>query len=229
MSRAALGRPRVLDLEARRRTSPGWAAARSPSPTARPRSPRCWPWASRPSASPAARSRASCPTAGGERVFDPTGVVKGWAVERAAAPPARRCDGTDFCLSAGGDLVCRTVRPDADPWRIGIEDPHDPTRLVARPSRCATARSRRPGPPTAGSAPGRRPHRARARGRRLGHRRGRLADLGRHRRHRGLRPWAPVQPTGCATRPGRTGVVVWADGTRARSSPGPASAGAVTR
>ena len=36
-------------------------------------------------------------------VLDPSGVVKGWAAERAAAAP----------------------------WRIGIEDPRDPTRLVA--------------------------------------------------------------------------------------------------
>ena len=38
---------------------------------------------------------------------------------------------TDFCLSAGGDMVCRTVRPDADPWRIGIEDPRDLRRVLA--------------------------------------------------------------------------------------------------
>jgi thiamine biosynthesis lipoprotein len=62
--------------------------------------------------------------------LDPSGVVKGWAVERAAEH-LRRLDDTDFCLSAGGDLVCRTLDPDAAPWRIGIEDPHDLTRLLA--------------------------------------------------------------------------------------------------
>jgi thiamine biosynthesis lipoprotein len=36
-----------------------------------------------------------------------------------------------FCLSAGGDIVCRTEDPDGPPWRIGIEDPRDPQRLVA--------------------------------------------------------------------------------------------------
>jgi thiamine biosynthesis lipoprotein len=63
-------------------------------------------------------------------VLDPSAVVKGWAAERAAAALAALPD-TDFCLSAGGDLTCRTLDPDAPPWRIGIEDPRNPTRLVA--------------------------------------------------------------------------------------------------
>ena len=28
-------------------------------------------------------------------------------------------------------MACRTLDPDAAPWRIGIEHPHDPSRLVA--------------------------------------------------------------------------------------------------
>ena len=70
------------------------------------------------------------PGADGAPVFDPSGVVKGWAVERAAAA-LRQLPDTDFCLSAGGDLLCRTVDPDGRGWRIGIEDPHDPRRIVA--------------------------------------------------------------------------------------------------
>lgn len=66
----------------------------------------------------------------GEAVLDPTGVVKGWAVERAA-DHLRALEATDFCLSAGGDMVCRTLDRDAPPWRIGIEDPHHTDRLVA--------------------------------------------------------------------------------------------------
>ena len=51
----------------------------------------------------------------------------------SSAPPSRSraLPDTDFCLSAGGDITCRTVDPAAAPWRIGIEDPRDPTRLVA--------------------------------------------------------------------------------------------------
>ena len=63
-------------------------------------------------------------------VLDPSGVVKGWAVERAARP-LRALPGTDCCLSAGGDLVCHVAGPASPDWRIGIEDPHDPTRLLA--------------------------------------------------------------------------------------------------
>lgn len=61
---------------------------------------------------------------------DPSGVVKGWAVQRAAAA-LERLAGTDYCLAAGGDMVCRTRQPGADPWQVGIEDPRQPTRLVA--------------------------------------------------------------------------------------------------
>jgi thiamine biosynthesis lipoprotein len=70
------------------------------------------------------------PAADGGTVLDPSGVVKGWAVERAATILGELHD-TDYCLSAGGDLTCRTLDPGAEPWRIGIEDPHDPSRLIA--------------------------------------------------------------------------------------------------
>lgn len=70
------------------------------------------------------------PTADGTLTLDPSGVVKGWAVERAAQH-LRILAGTDFSLSAGGDMVCRTLDPDSAPWQIGIEDPFDPTRIRA--------------------------------------------------------------------------------------------------
>ena len=62
--------------------------------------------------------------------LDPSGVVKGWAVERASRA-LRHLDDTDFCLSAGGDMVCHLADPDRPAWRVGIEDPHDPARVVA--------------------------------------------------------------------------------------------------
>jgi thiamine biosynthesis lipoprotein len=63
-------------------------------------------------------------------LLDPSGVVKGWAVDRAA----RAFEGlpeTDFCLSAGGDMVCRSKLESEPAWRIGIEDPHQPARILA--------------------------------------------------------------------------------------------------
>jgi thiamine biosynthesis lipoprotein len=70
------------------------------------------------------------PSPVGQTLLDPSGVVKGWAVERFSMI-LRDLQETDFSLSAGGDLVCGTARTDAEPWRIGIEDPHDPTRIIA--------------------------------------------------------------------------------------------------
>lgn len=70
------------------------------------------------------------PDATGRLELDPSGVVKGWAVQRASRTLATLAE-TDFCLSAGGDLVCRTAVPGSSGWRIGIEDPFDPTRTIA--------------------------------------------------------------------------------------------------
>ncbi|MFN8624162.1 MAG: FAD:protein FMN transferase [Chloroflexota bacterium] len=60
---------------------------------------------------------------------DPTGVVKGWAAERAglilAAAGVPR-----FCLNAGGDVVVRGGQAPGVPWRIGIAHPDGGTALV---------------------------------------------------------------------------------------------------
>lgn len=55
--------------------------------------------------------------------LDPSGVVKGWATERAY----RAAQVTDGYLNAGGDLVL-TGPPRS--WRIGIEHPADPRGLL---------------------------------------------------------------------------------------------------
>jgi thiamine biosynthesis lipoprotein len=58
--------------------------------------------------------------------WDPSGYVKGWAVERAA----RLLPGdVDWCVNAGGDVLVRSLTGEA--FRVGIEDPRDPARLVA--------------------------------------------------------------------------------------------------
>jgi thiamine biosynthesis lipoprotein len=63
-------------------------------------------------------------------LLDPSGFVKGWAVQRAAGF-LDALDETDYCLSAGGDLVCHTADPVRPAWRIGIENPHDTMSLIA--------------------------------------------------------------------------------------------------
>ena len=63
-------------------------------------------------------------------VVDPSGFVKGWAVEEAA----RRLDDAgalNYLVSAGGDMVVRG-RPAADgTWRIGIRHPEIGDRVAA--------------------------------------------------------------------------------------------------
>ncbi|GAA4659239.1 FAD:protein FMN transferase [Amycolatopsis dongchuanensis] len=59
------------------------------------------------------------------RGFDPSGVVKGWAAQRAA--DLLRAEGvTEFCLNAGGDVFAagRT-------WSVGIRHPDQPMAVCA--------------------------------------------------------------------------------------------------
>jgi FAD:protein FMN transferase len=147
---------------------------------------------------------------GGAVVLDPTGVVKGWAVERAA-DHLRVLEATDFCLSAGGDLVCRTLDPDAPPWRVGIEDPHDTGRLIAwvpvRTGAVATSGTAHRGEHLVDGRSGRPP-----------------AGVTSVTVVAGSLTWADIDATAAyahgrdaarwlATRPGRSGLVVWADGS----------------
>ncbi|MEP7034449.1 MAG: FAD:protein FMN transferase [Dermatophilaceae bacterium] len=66
--------------------------------------------------------------------FDPTGLVKGWAAERAARRLAD-LPAVSFCLNAGGDVVVGGASDQADGepaqvWRVGIEDPRDRSRIA---------------------------------------------------------------------------------------------------
>ena len=64
----------------------------------------------------------------GGGALDPSGIVKGWAASRAAAPLSAL--GVDYYLNAGGDVLLRSAAADL-PWRIGIEHPDDPHGLLA--------------------------------------------------------------------------------------------------
>ena len=61
--------------------------------------------------------------------LDPSGYVKGWAIDRAAAVLAR-AGVTSYCINAGGDVLAR-AGGDEPPWRIGIRHPADPRAVVA--------------------------------------------------------------------------------------------------
>ena len=62
-------------------------------------------------------------------MFDPSGLVKGWSIERSAHILERH-GARRFIINAGGDIVVRG-RPDSTaPWRIGIRHPRDPEALA---------------------------------------------------------------------------------------------------
>jgi FAD:protein FMN transferase len=148
--------------------------------------------------------------------LDADGVVKGWAVQRAARH-LTALPGTGWCLSAGGDMVCATPDPDAPPWRIGIEDPHDPRRVLALVPVTNGAVA------TSGTA----------------HRGQHLVDARTGRPPEGVASvtviagsltWADIDATAAyargrdaarwlETRPGRSGLVVWDDGTTTTVEP----------
>ncbi len=60
------------------------------------------------------------PAPGGGYLLDPSGLVKGWAVERAAHRIGECFDG-DYYINAGGDIALESRSGVA--WRIGVEDP----------------------------------------------------------------------------------------------------------
>ncbi len=62
--------------------------------------------------------------------FDPSGYVKGWAVDEAAdvlvAAGAR-----SFAINAGGDVLVRGEPSMGRPWRVGVRSPDEPGRVAA--------------------------------------------------------------------------------------------------
>ena len=61
--------------------------------------------------------------------LDPSGYVKGWAVERAARI-LTEAGSTAHTVNGGGDVQCVGARPGAAPWRIGISSPVHPGALA---------------------------------------------------------------------------------------------------
>lgn len=64
-----------------------------------------------------------------DRSPDPTGIVKGWSVGRAAE--ILEAGGVErFSLSAGGDVVVRGGQGHGEPWRIGVANPFAPDAVA---------------------------------------------------------------------------------------------------
>lgn len=65
--------------------------------------------------------------------FDPTGFVKGWAVERAARSHLARLVDDDIAvgINAGGDMQLFTASDAEWQWNVGVADPHRPGAALA--------------------------------------------------------------------------------------------------
>ncbi|KUO14522.1 thiamine biosynthesis protein [Streptomyces dysideae] len=62
--------------------------------------------------------------------LDPTGIVKGWAIERAARRLAE-AGATGVSVNGGGDVQLLGVPGPQRPWRVGVSDPLRPGGLAA--------------------------------------------------------------------------------------------------
>jgi thiamine biosynthesis lipoprotein len=82
----------------------------------------------------------------GPRLFEPTGLVKGWAVQRACELLRGALPAHDVLVDAGGDIALACNRVDTPGWTVGVEDPRDRTRVLA------TLQLRAGGVATSGSA-----------------------------------------------------------------------------
>lgn len=62
-------------------------------------------------------------------IFDPSGYVKGWAIDQAGKIIETQGYKT-YCISAGGDILASS---DSDKvWQIGIQDPHYKNKILNR-------------------------------------------------------------------------------------------------
>ena len=61
--------------------------------------------------------------------LDPTGLVKGWAIERASEI-LRRHGSSNHSVNGGGDIQLAGESAPGAPWRVGIIDPLDRARVL---------------------------------------------------------------------------------------------------
>lgn len=66
----------------------------------------------------------TAPHGDGWCAVDPSGIVKGWAVQRAAMDLVAAGAST-LCINAGGDVVTRGRPGDQPAWRVGVQHPWD--------------------------------------------------------------------------------------------------------
>lgn len=62
--------------------------------------------------------------------LDPSGYVKGWAIERAS-DQLLAAGAANHCVNGGGDVQCAGRPAPEREWSVGIADPADATRVIA--------------------------------------------------------------------------------------------------
>ncbi|HYN48236.1 MAG TPA: FAD:protein FMN transferase [Candidatus Nanopelagicales bacterium] len=62
--------------------------------------------------------------------LDPSGFVKGWAVDEAA-DILKAAGARSFAINAGGDIVVHGEPEPGRAWRVGVQDPADAGRVAA--------------------------------------------------------------------------------------------------
>jgi thiamine biosynthesis lipoprotein len=88
-----------------------------------------------------------------EGQLDPTGIVKGWAAERAAELIAAAAGVSGVSVNGGGDVQMFGTPGPHRPWRVGVSDPLRPA--VSRPSSPRRAPTNWPWPPPVRRSAGR--------------------------------------------------------------------------
>lgn len=68
-------------------------------------------------------------TAAWDGSFEPTGLVKGFAIERASAL-LWAAGSRNHAVNGGGDIQAAGEEAPGRPWRVGVGDPHDRDRLL---------------------------------------------------------------------------------------------------
>lgn len=62
--------------------------------------------------------------------LDPSGYVRGWAIERAG-DLLIKAGSENHCINGGGDVQCLGAPSDGNDWQIGIADPVRPGEVIA--------------------------------------------------------------------------------------------------
>ena len=62
--------------------------------------------------------------------LDPTGLVKGWSIQRASTL-LRELGSDNHAINGGGDMQLAGEATPGRPWRVGISDPHDRLRVLS--------------------------------------------------------------------------------------------------